>query len=312
MGKDFTMGPLSVTVSGPTTSSLALESCNWSGGIEVTDNRSGSAYAEGLSVTGYEPTGDVTTAALGAMLDLVGLSGACIHETNGPILAVRQYWRNLANCLSGSLSHERKNVTRGLARLISLSAQRGQDATLNVRFDAATDESGNAPISKETSVALPTTIIATRYELAGVIVGGVTFDEVSNLDIQFGVGITDKLPTFGQVAPQAFGVNEIKPRATLTGRDVSKISAALLAAAAAGATHANTSFIFKKRGVNGASWVSEATAEHILMTMAGVYVPENLGSGSGTGSASSSVVLYSHYDGTNAPWIVDTTYAISS
>lgn len=310
MGKDYALGPLAITVSGPTTTSIALESANWNAGVELTDNRSGSIYSEGLAVTGYEPVGDFTTASLGAVLDAIGLAGACIHETNGPITNVQQYWRNLTNCLSGSLSHERTSVQRGLARLISLSAQRGQDATISARVDAATDGT-NAPIAKATGVSLPSTVVATRYELAGITMGGVTYDEIGTLDIQFGVGITDKLPAYGNVTPSAFGVNEIKPRATLTGRDVSKITNALLAAAAAGATHANTTFLFKKRGVNGASWVANNVAEHIAMTMAGIYIPEVIGSGSGTGSASSSLVLMSHNDGTNAPWIVDTTVELT-
>lgn len=310
MGKDYTIGPVEMTVSGPTATAIAIESCNWVAGVELTGNRSGSVYNEGLALTGYEPVGDVTTAALGAMFDHVQLAGSCIHETNGPLLNVRQYFRNMANCLSGSLSHERVYCTRGLARAISLSAPRGEDATLNVRFDAATDGT-NAPIAKDAGVSLPSTVVATRYELAFAKMGGVTYDELTGLDIQFGVGITDKLPRMGRVAPEAFAVNEIKPQATLTGRDVSKITNALLAAAAAGATHANTVFRLKKRGANGSAWVGDATEEHIEITMAGISIPETIGSGSGTASASSSLTLMSHFDGTNSPFIVDTTAAYS-
>lgn len=309
MGKEYTVGPVSLTTSGPTETAYAVDSASWTSNAEYSDNNSGSIYAEGQAITRVSPVGNLSTRALASWFDAVGLNGQCIGSGQ-TVTQLNQYWRNMLNCQSGAAVHLTDYVTAGLIRLGTLSASRGEDATLSLIVDALTDGT-NAPVRRDnSSVTLPTTIVSQRFTLGLVTIAGTDYDEIDSVSLDFGVQTTPKLPKAGQIWPQSLGVSVVRPVLTITGRDANAITTALMQAGAEAATHANSVVRLKKRSSPGA-FVADGTSEHIEITLAGLHIPTEYLNAAANSLGTETAILAASYDGTNAPAVIDTTATYS-
>lgn len=311
MGKEYTNGPIWLDTGGGG-QYIATDSTNIAGGVEASDNGSGSLYAHGEAITGQQPTFNVSSRSLDSVFDNIGLTGACVGSAFS-IASVRLYQRNLTNCQSGAASHRYNSMPNGLLRLGALSANRGEDASVTILGDAITNSTGTtAPLGASEGVSFPAlgVIDVNRFTLGLITVNGVAYDEIDALSIEFGVSITTKRPKLARIWPQSVGVLMVRPTITLTGRDASKITNTLLAAGGEAAAHANTKIRFKKRS-SSAAFVPDGNAEHINITANGLHLPDNVLSASGTSEASSSTTLMATFDITNAPVVISTGVAYS-
>lgn len=302
MGKQYTVGAMSITTSAPATTSIELTQVGISANANVIGNESGSLYEQSLSLTGFAPVATATSKAIASVLGLIGLNGQCVGSAQS-VTTVDVFSRRLTDCQTtlGGTPHIRDRVTTGLLRLNSISASRGQDATISVILDALTDGT-NAPLARTDGVALPSTVTAAQWTLGICNINGVRYQEINDVNLSLNVSITDKSPALGQIWPEAVGVLTVKPVLTLTGRDLSKITNAIIAAGVNAAAHASTKIQLVKRA-NAGSFVASATTEHINITMAGLIVQEEIVSASANGQATHSLRIVGSYDGTNAPCI---------
>lgn len=277
---------------------------------EITDDESGSVYAEALALTGFAPVANVTTKAIKSMLDSAGLSGQCI-KSGGTITQCDVIERRIGNCDSPltATPHYRKRMNKALLRLGTLSASRTADATITAIVDAFSD-GGGSPVAITDGVAQPTPIVSERYRLAVSKIAGVQFPQIENISLAFNVTALPKEPQLASVYPETGGVATILPELTLTGKDLSRVQAGLMELAANGATHANT-VLQLKRIESGASFYGSGENQHISITLAGLAVPQNLASGSGRSRATNSIVLRADYDGVNAPAVFATSAVLN-
>lgn len=297
---EYTVGCLSVVQTGPVTTHLGLTNVNFPTNAEVSGNDSGAKYEEFQSITGFAPVANFTSKAIAKLLGMVGLDGQCIGSTK-PITQVDVISRKLEVCKTalGSTPHMRDRITTGLIRLGTLTAPRGPDATISGIIDTFTDGT-NGPVARTDGVAMPTPVFAERFTLGQLSIAGVEYPDVDSVSIDFNVSISEKTPALGFIWPDSAGVLTVRPVLTIQGRDLSEVTAALLAFSANDAAHANTKIQLIRR-LKGGIFAPFANTVHTAITMAGLVVPDDLVSATANQKATHTIRLMGHDDGTNAP-----------
>lgn len=309
---EYTIGAIELFDSVPTGTAINVSDNDIPTEAEVSDDGAGELYATGLSLTGFSPVANFTTKNLAALLGFVGLNGQCVGASQD-VTQVDVFHRKLETCKDPltATPHLRHRVTTGLLRLGSLSMPRGVDATLSAILDTFTDGT-NAPVAETDGVALPTSIVSTRFTLGRSKIAGVVFTEIDSIDLSFNVGISDKSPGLGAIWADSAGVLTVRPVLTLRGRDLSKVKSTLIKLGANAAAHADTVIqLIKRAGAN--SFVDFGTSEHIAITLAGLAVPDNLANASAGNRSTNMIRLPCSFDGTNAPVLINaaTTYNAS-
>ncbi len=304
MGKHYTLGCFSIWDAIPAATHLGATSIDFSTNAEISGNDSGALYEEFQSITRFDPTATITTKAIAQALGFVGLEGQCVGSAFD-VTQVDVIYRQVGTCQSAlsATPHIRDRVSTGLLTLGTLTADRGQDATLSVMLDALTDGS-NAPVSRTDGVALPSPIVAERFTLGLPAIAGATFPEIESVSIAFNVSKTDKTPSLGSIWTDSVGVLTVRPVVEFRGRDLSKVTDALITAGADNANHVDTVIQLIARESSGA-YQSFAGGNHIAITVAGLVVPDSLGNASSNQRATTSLRLAAAYDGTNAPILFD-------
>lgn len=307
---EYTVGCLTVVESGApdVTTHLGLTQVDYTTGAEVSGNDSGSLYEEFYAVTGFAPVANLTSKAVAELLGMIGINGVCVGADK-PIEQVDVISRKMETCQTalGSTPHIRDRCTTGLLRLGNLTASRGQDATLSVILDTFTDGT-NGPVARTDGVAMPSPLTVERLTLGQLAIAGVVYPEVESVSIDFGVSISEKTPALGFIWPESAGVLTVRPILTLQGRDLSKVTANLMAFSANEAAHTNTKIQLIRRA-NAGAFASFASTVHTSITMAGLVVPDNLVSASANSRGTHTLRVMGHFDGTNAPVIVNTAVA---
>lgn len=309
MGKNYSGGVVSFTITGPATVSIPA-SISIATNANVIGNDEGEFYDRTLSLAGFAPVATITTKNLAAVRDIIGLAGQCV----GTGLAVTQvdlFYRRTSDCQTtlGSTPHIRDRVTTGLLVLSSRDSSRGQDSTITFTLYALSDGT-NAPISRTDGVALPTTISAAQYTMGLPMIAGVEYPEVESYSVNYGNNV-DTDPAIGLIWPTVAAVRSVRPVITFRGRDLSKIGSAFVAAGFDNPTHADTLLQDIKR-INAGTFESFASAVHFAETAAGMLVPDDLVNISANQRGTHTLRLQTSYDGTNAPIVVDTTSAYDS
>lgn len=277
--------------------------------VEVSGNDSGSLYEEFQSIVRFDPVLTATTKAIGTILANIGLNGQCVG-TGKDVSKVDCIYRALETCQTAlsATPHLRDRMSVGLLRLGTLSADRGQDATITAILDSLTDGT-NGPVARTDGVAMPDEedIVIERYTLGLPAIAGTTHPEVEGVSLEFGVSITEKMPSLGSIWSDSVGVLTVRPVLTLRGRDLRKVSAALVSAGSAECAHADTviQLIARERS---ARFKDFGDSEHITITLAGLVVPENLGSAAAGQKAITTLRLPAALDSSgNAPVLFDLT-----
>lgn len=309
---EYTIGAVEIFNAVPAGTAMNLTSLDFPTGAEVSGDGAGELYSMQQSLTGFSPVANFTTKNIAALLGFIGLNGQCVGSGKA-VTQVDLYERKLETCKDPltATPHLRRRVTTGLLRLGSLSASRGQDATLSAVLDTFTDGT-NAPVAVTDGVALPASIVSTRFTLGVCKIAGVQFTEIDSVELSFNVSITDKSPALGAIWPDSAGVLTVRPVLTLRGRDLSKVETAAIALGANAATHANTVIQLIQRE-NAASFYNFAGSSHITLTLDGMAVPSNLASSSAGSRSTNEVILAARDDGANAPVVITTgtTYTVS-
>lgn len=291
----------------PVQEAIRISSANVPTEAEVSSDDTGELYDQAHSLTRFGPVMSISTKAIDKVLSYIGLGGQCVSSTDA-VTQCDLITRALQTCKDtfGASSHMRHRVTRGLLVLNSLTAERNQDATISFTLHCFTDGT-NAPVAENNAVALPTTVVGSRFRLGQCALGGVELPDLESVTIDFNVSLTDKDPRLGSIWPESAGVISVKPEITFRGRDLSQVRTAVFPLGASATTHANTKIQLLKLA-NSGSFVAAATAEHMVFTAAGILVPDTLVNASQGSRATTELRLRTVDDGTNAP-IVSTVAA---
>lgn len=276
----------------------------------VKDETAGIAYVDQISVVSQKPRFTFNTFDLPKVIGKLGLTGfAAVEDVGKPGIALYQAQYSNGSLVSGS-NHRRLRFAKSHTRINRLSVSHRQDAQVECE-SVATYDGSNDPLIIETSQALPTLPSTPgRWTLNTLTVGGNSISCNIQLDIDFGFSV-DAFGCDDDIWDTHFHVNKIMPMITITSLDPTNFSDSKIILEGLVGTQANSTITLKKRTPHSASYVAEATAEHIEITFAGVILATDAHNASGNQKAQSTFQIEVAYDGTNAPLVFDTAFALA-
>lgn len=287
-----TVGP--ITIGSITSSGHPLNS-------ETAGDDSGGIYDEARSIISQLPEPTYTTKSIQALLELIGLNGACF-KSDGTRPGVLIYGQVVSDCKNqpAATANLRYTIPAGLIRPGTLSASRSSDATQSFTIDALTDGT-NAPFSGTYSgITLPTVLVNEKWGMGASRVGGNLLSEPTAFNLDYGIATDEKLPELGGVWAETTGVRKVRPALTIQGQDPTELDDAKIPLLGKQSTHANTKLQLKKR-TRGGSFEPEVSLVHFYMTLDGLTLVNDPFSTSGDGVADFEARLEATTDGTNSP-----------
>lgn len=276
----------------------------------LKDETAGQSYPEQISVVGQKPRMNFNSFDLPKVIDAFGLLGRKLTEGSGkPGLALTQALYDNGTVSAGS-THRRLRFPLSHSRINRLSVSHRQDAQVECEANAIYDAS-NDPVMIEASQALPALPSSPgRWGLHTLEIGGQSITCKIQLDIDFGFSV-DSFGCDDEVWDSHFHVNQVAPVISITSLDPENFADAKVLLEGLVGTQANSKIVLRKRTPHQATYVADATAEHIEITFAGVILATDAHSASGNQKAQSTFRIETAWDGTNAPLVFDTAYAIA-
>ena len=278
---------------------------------EVQSNATGGRYyPEQITIASQKPKFTFSTYDLPKVIDALGLIGRTVQDGVGkPGVALYQAKYEDSALASGSV-HRRLRFARSYSYISRISVSHRQDATADIESMALWDGS-NAILQVEGTQALPTLPASSgRWTLHSVEVGGVAIPCNIQVDFDFGISV-DSFGCDSDLYDTELNINEIKPVISITSLDPTGFDSAAVVLAGLVGAHTDTNFILRKRAAQGAGWVADATAEHISITASGVLLATDVHNAQANQRAQATFQMQCDFDGTNAPLVFDSTYAIS-
>lgn len=290
-----------------TTVLAGLENLNAQTNTEV-DNKVGigSIYPPFAVLRGQKPTIQFQTHAIGDLLDVTGLVGADIDDTNNLIAYFAKMDGQLPDASAANI-HRSYTCDRGVLVPRRLTCQHQQDAVIDVEAVLYSSDGATEPIAIADDATLPTLARDNvRYTLSGVTVAGIAIGCVTSVSIDFGNGLRTR-GCNSDVWDKHIEQPGVQPKITITGIDAEKLAGASIPLKGKGGTHANTILYFRKYSEDGILFVADATAEHIKIDAEGVAVVTGH-SGQGSDTSELTLEITCTLDGSaNAPIGIDTT-----
>lgn len=274
----------------------------------------GLVYSEHVTVGQQIPRINTSSFNIKQLLDTIGVLGSIFEVGTTEVgAALYQAQYNDLALVSGA-NHRRLRLRKAMATLGTLSCSHRGDASIDMMLHGLFDGTNN-PIIPETGQALPTLPASGgRWTLADIplTIGNATFtvpaECATDLSLDFGIDVQ----SFGcdsDVYDSMLDIRTIRPTLRMTIFDIARFqesSTSHIPLAGVDADHAQTTLRFRKRLNGQAGFVSDATAEHITMTLNGIFAITNAHSASANDVATMQLEGNLTWDGTNAPIIVDT------
>lgn len=303
---EYTIGCVSLFDAVAAATHVSLTNVDFPTNAEVSDDGSGSLYAQQMCITGFSPVAAMNSKAISQILAFIGLNGQCV----GAGLDVSQIdvvQRQMENCDSalGVTPHLRDRVTKGLLRIGTIGVAGREDATISFILDTLADGS-NGPVARNPGVAMPTPVVSERYGKGACKLAGVQFPKLDGWDLEFNVQMDEKLPDDASIWPATAGVLTVRPVLVVKHRDLSKVTDALLAVGAEEAAHADTVLQLVKRK-NAGAFEDFGDSVHGRITLNGLLLPDNLVSVAAQQKATGTLRLPCSFDGSNAPVLLNFT-----
>lgn len=269
----------------------------------------GDVYSRFQALYSVKPMFEFSSLNVAAALDLCGLTGTRI--TSGATLRMYcQKQQQGGSRASGSV-HRLIEVNEGLLIPRRITCEHQGDAQIDYDVLAIYD-GANDPVTVSDSAALGTNPgDAERFTIGEVTLawsgGSMALSEIKRLEIDFGVQ-AETVGADSEIYDTNVRIMEINPRITFTGIDIEWFKSANIPIGGRSVIHSGTEIVFRKRALGG-TFVSALSNEHIGMTAAGLATVEQMFDASGNALDEASLSLPLRFDGTNAPLVIDTTYA---
>lgn len=292
-----------------TTVLAGLENLDLQTNTEV-DNKVGigSIYPPFAVLRGQKPAIQFQTHAIADLLDVTGLVGADIDDTNNLVAYFAKMDGQLPDATDPNTVHRSYTCDRGVLVPRRLSCQHQQDAVIDVEAVLYSSDGATEPIAIADNATLPMlTRDNVRYTLHSATIAGVDIGCQVGVTIDFGNGLRTR-GCNSDVWDKHVEQPGVQPKITITGIDAEIFKATGgIPLEGKGGTHANTELYFRKYSEDGILFVDDATAEHIKIDAEGVAVVTGH-SGQGVDTSELTIEITCTLDGNaNAPIGIDTT-----
>ena len=274
------------------------------------DSANGLPYTTHLAIASQEASGSFDTRSIAAALALCGALGVDISTLAGGLIFYDQKMLQ-GGTRALTLAHRSKTINAGILYPTKLTVTHGNsDAVLS--YAALPIWNGtNNPIVLTEDITLPAgPTDAERFTLGPVTVGGVVYDQLHSLEIDFGAQVRGESAD-GEYWSRYARIDAFSPRIVLRGKKVKWFKdtggVPMLGAVH---THANTSIFLRKRAAGG-TFVADGTAQHVKFTAAGLATIDDPATYRDIGPGETTLALDLYYDGSNHPIVTNTATAIS-
>lgn len=294
----------------PVKTAIHVDSMAIPANVTLTEDQSGDVFDSLIGLQSIMPNMTCTTRSVAAVLELLGFQGGCLGADPLPLAKFEQFFTEKTSCGGSAGSDIAFSATRGLYYLNQMTANRGQEATLDFTLETLSTDGSTAPVTMTESATLPSPINTDTFVLGAPQIAGLSFPEATAAAISFNSSTTDKQPGWGSIYPTEVGIEKVRPDLRIDGVDLARLKSAGVPLDSKEATHANTLLPFRKKKNRGA-FVADATAEHFSLTLSGMFYFDTIASASGNSTASNSLVLRAAREGSTAPIVAsfDEVYA---
>jgi len=269
---------------------------------------SGEIYRRFLALVAQNPMARFATHNIATALDNVGLTGLPIAAATNPGVNFFAYAHLAGGSRKTGSNHRKYNFKLGIVVPKRLRIRHQQSAELEYEIIPIWDGTNDPIVIADTSAVPTQGGDVERFGLKSVAVGGVTIGQVQEVELDFGLKVSAKGGD-GDIWNSFVSIDEVEPKISITTTDVEAFKSSNIPLIGKAAAHADTLIKLRKRA-QGGTFVADATAEHILLTACGLaYVTEPFADEDN--KAAVKLELCCRYDGTNAPVVFDTTYALA-
>lgn len=269
----------------------------------MSDPVAGSPFASHTSINKQRPRVTLSSFDAAAIFALCVPLGA-----NGGAVFYEQLLNELGVGASGSV-HRKHTFADGNLLCRKLSCDHQGDLKCDLEYLPLWDGTDDI-METAGSSALPTFGgDPAHFGLGTVKLGNVVIPKVTKVEIDLGLS-ADTLGSGGAHWDNEFELSQVKPIITITSRATDLVGGSLPLLGVKG-THANTKIFFRKRSKNLASYVADATAEHLYVTGAGTVYVDDGHKSSGNKRAETVIKMVLDHDGTNNPIVINAATAIS-
>ena len=263
-----------------------------------------------VAIAEVKPVLSFSSFAIATLLDNIGVSGLCVTAaTNAGIVGYLQ--RHKACGTPDASGHRSFQIKSGIIVPRTISVDNRGDARMAVDVVVA-KTSGAAAVITDDSATLPTVSVASaRWTLGPIKINNVALSDFTSLEIDFGNTI-EAMGTESDTYDSRISVRTHAPTIRIKGIDPTWFASSPIPIDGA-AVAASTDYIYlRKRTQDGGHFVANVTAEHILLTPAGLASVNQGFSGEAQRVGETELLLTLAIDSSgNNPIVVDTTAAIS-
>jgi hypothetical protein len=269
----------------------------------------GSAYPLQLNINSIKDSFSFQTFNVAAALTALGSLGADLNTNAAELFEIQ--WTDAGQIAAGT-AHRKMVFAQGRAVPRRLTCRNGEDASLEIMIMGISPDGATNPLVITEGVALPAPLDDARHTLHSGTFATIGLGCLENVDIDFGIAIESKNCS-SDIFDSRIEISSIVPKISVTtlkadliGNGVSQIPNI-----GRSGTHINSNFKFRKRTPRVASFVPNATEEHILITVDGTAVPSTMFQSSNNDDGTAVIEITSRFDGTNVPLVIDTTAALT-
>ncbi len=285
------------TISGITQANVVL-------GTQLRDDAtSGEVFNRFQAIQKQVPGATFTTYQIKTLLDVIGLDGFNIGAVAG--LSIYGVSHELGATRKSGSVNAKYAIPDGILFAARLSAADGGDATVAAECAVLHDGSANDPVIPTFNNAALTLTDAERFTLGPVTLENVVFNQITGIDIDFGISVVRR-PAGSEIHDTFASIETIRPVITIRGTLVTWFGDSFIPHEGLAVSTANTTIYLKKRA-EGGTYVANGTSEHIQFKATGLATIQQAFDDSGEVI----ITMPCRYDGTNDPITVDTAIAIT-
>lgn len=271
----------------------------------------GSPYALNSTLKAIKPKITFSTRDVAKAITTCGLIGLTIKGATNVGVEVYQAFQENGVTKVGSF-HKKIRMPEGRLMIRKLSVTHQEDLQADMEAAAIYDGTNLPLIPSAASIALPgTPADPARYTLHSINFGGLAFESIQSLDVDFGVTL-DMFGGSSDIYDTHLLMSKIQPMISFkTLRPGQFLTSGGVPLTGLVGTHANTIIKLRKRATGASAFVADATAEHISITTAGLLTIDQAFSASGNKRGDSAFKITCRYDGTNVPLVFSTTATLA-
>lgn len=275
----------------------------------LAEATSGEIYPRHQAIVAIKPVADFSSYCLADCLDAIALTGKSITAM-ATGLDLYGYAHEHGGGRAGASLHRKYTIADGMIVPRKITCDHRGDAVIS--YDVLSTWDGtNAPVIELDLQSVPTAgTDDERFTIGKCTLGGVLLTKLRNWELDFGINaVTEGADS--DIYDTHVSIVDCKPVLTLKGINIEWLKAANIPLIGKAATHLTSSVYLRKRLQTAAGYVADVTAEHIKFTMDGLMWIDDIFTPGAKEPAQCSLKLAMRFDGTNAPFVVDTTSAIT-